>query len=88
MRYAIIACLLLAACKTTPAVEVRTVEVVRETMRPCPVAKPVRPADLTALPDDARDAVLVLYAKLLEYAGPGGYADQADKAIGVCVGSP
>lgn len=90
MRYPILAPLaLLTACATTqtapPAVEIRTVQVIKEVPRPCPVTKPTRPAPLPKpMPTDlARFAATVL-AKLAEYAGPGGYADRADAAIDTC----
>lgn len=77
--------LALAGCSTTqPAIDVRTVEVIKEVQRPCAVQKPVRPAAVGALPGQAADAVLVLAAKILEWSGPGGYADQAEDAIENC----
>lgn len=85
MRLLPIALLALAGCASRPAaIEVRTVEVVRETMVPCPVETPARPALIGQLPPDARDAVLVMAAKLLEWSGPGGYADQAEAALAIC----
>lgn len=79
--------LLLAACSHGPgAVEVRTVEVVKEVMVPCPAKAPVRPSALGELPAVAEDALRIVSAKLLEYAGKGGYADKAEDAIATCAG--
>lgn len=79
--------LLLAGCATdtTPGIEVRTVEVVRETQRPCPVTKPTRPAPLERpLPADSVALAALLGAKLAEWAAPGGYGERADAAIEIC----
>lgn len=77
--------LVLAACAHSPApVEVRIQERTVEVLRPCPVEAPERPAPLDTLPDNAVDALRMVTAKLLEYAGAGGYADRAEAAIGVC----
>jgi hypothetical protein len=88
MRIAVLvaAALSVAACAGDPVVRIETVEVVRETQRPCPVVAPVRPDALpvATLPRDARDAVRVVYARLLEWAGAGGYGDQADATIRLC----
>lgn len=67
-------------------IEVRTVEVIKEVQVPCPVAKPERPEPLLPgnLPKQAQDAVLALYAALLEWQGPGKYADQAEAALRIC----
>ena len=82
---ALLLVILLAGCSTTqPAVEVRTVEVVREVQRPCAAVAPVRPAPVGKLPANAVDAVLMLAAKLLTWSGPGGYADRAEDAIESC----
>lgn len=79
--------LLLTACAHDPAaVEVRIQERTVEVLRPCPVEAPARPVPLETLPDNAVDALRMVTAKLLEYAGAGGYADQAEAAIGVCAG--
>ena len=68
-----------------PAVEVRTVEVVKEVQRPCPVEVPQRPAKLPGtLPEDAVALAALLGRKLDEYAGPGKYADKADSALRKC----
>ena len=75
----------LTACSTpTAGIEIRTVEVVKEVQRPCAAVAPARPAAVGSLPAQAGDAVLVLAAKLLEWAGEGGYADRAEAAIGEC----
>lgn len=90
MRYLIIAALLpLTACGTgttpPPAVEVRTQTVVKETQRPCPVTIPARPAPLPAImPTDLAKFAATVLAKLVEYAGPGRYADKADAALKTC----
>lgn len=84
MRWLIFS-LLLAGCAQGPgAVEVRTVEVIKEVMVPCPAVAPARPAKLGPLPADAAGALLVVSAKLLEYAGAGGYADRAEDALSTC----
>lgn len=81
--------LFLAACGATtphPAVEVRTVTVVKEVQKPCPVQKPDRPAPLARpLPVDSTQLAALLSLKLLEYAGPGGYAEKADLALKRCL---
>lgn len=77
--------LLLSGCAHTPSgTEVKTVEIVKEVMVPCPVQVPARPTPLGVLPESAEDALRVVSAKLLEYAGKGGYADKADDAIKLC----
>lgn len=76
------------SCTRTPppAVEVRTVEVVKEVQRPCPVTRPERPAPLIQpLPTSAVALAAVLGAKLTEWAGPGGYGERADAALGTCI---
>jgi hypothetical protein len=85
MRWLVFSALLLAGCgHTQQGVRIETVEVVKEVQRPCPVTAPERPAPVGALPSNARDALRIVSAKLLEYVGPGGYADRADSAIGIC----
>jgi hypothetical protein len=60
---------------------VRTVE----TMRPCAVAIPARPAPLALpLPTDAVALAATLALKLREWAGPGQYGDTADAALKTC----
>ena len=80
---------MLSACATTrgslPAVEIRTVEVVKEVQRPCPVAIPERPAPLVRpLPEDSTQLSALLGLKLAEYAGPGGFADRVLAALVLC----
>ena len=84
------ASLTLAACSHAPApVDVRIQERTVEVMRPCPVEVPTRPApiDGATLPEDARDALRIVTAKLLEWAGQGGYGDRAEAALAVCQGA-
>lgn len=87
-RLALFLPLLLTACGAAtppPAVEIRTVETVKEVQRPCPVTKPVRPTPLARpLPADLTQLAATLGAKLEEYAGPGKYADRADAALTTC----
>lgn len=90
MKYAIIAaaCLLSACAHTNgpPVVEQRTVEVVREVQKPCPAERPKRPDKLVQpLPTDGVQLAAVLSVKLLEYAGPGGYADRAEAFFDECL---
>ena len=78
--------LLLAGCAaTTPRIE--TVRVLVPTPVPCVAAAdvPVRPAPLAARPAADRDAVRMLLAKLLEWAGPGAYGDRARVIFRECV---
>lgn len=76
----------LASCAgPTPPVRVEIQERVVEVPRPCPAERPARPAPLARpLPVDPVDLTLVLTAKLLEYAGAGGYADRADTSLAIC----
>lgn len=72
-------------CKTTePAVEIRTVEVVKEVQKPCPGETPIRPTPLGTLSADARQALAQVGAKLTEYAGKGQYADKAEAYFKTC----
>ncbi len=85
----LVAALALSGCAHGRApVDVRVQERLVEVQRPCPVTVPARPApiDPDTLPADARDALRIVTAKLLEYAGAGGYADRAEAAIAVCLG--
>ena len=80
---------LLAGCATKgplpPAVEIQTVTVTKEVMRPCPVTIPQKPALLARpLPKDAVQLAALLAAKLIEWAGPGGYGERADTALKTC----
>lgn len=72
------------AAAPPPAVRVETVEVVKEVQRPCAGTIPARPAPLGVLPEDARALASMLGAKLVEYAGPGKYADRADALMARC----
>lgn len=78
----------LAACATPePAVEIRTVEVVREIQRPCiaPGELPERPGAMPRpLPRDSRQLSAVLAQALLRWAGPGGYGDRAEALLEAC----
>lgn len=77
--------LALAACATPePGIEVRTVEVVREVQKPCPGTRPERPAPLGPIPADPVQALALVGAKLLEYAGAGKYADKAEVYFQTC----
>lgn len=82
-----ISLLALAACTTPePGVRVEYQEVVKEVLAPCPVTRPERPAPLAKpLPTAPRALIDLLTAKLLEWAGPGGYGEKADAAIETCV---
>jgi hypothetical protein len=84
--FMIAAVLSLAGCAaaSNPGIEIRTVTVTKEVQRPCAATAPTRPAATGSLPAQAADAVLVLGAKILEWAGEGGYADRAEAAIAEC----
>jgi hypothetical protein len=74
-----------AGATPPPAVETRIVTKTVEVQKPCPVTVPVRPAPLAKpLPTDLGKLVAALGAKLVEYAGPGRYADKADAALKTC----
>jgi hypothetical protein len=61
----------------------QTVE--KEVQRPCPVTVPTKPAPLAKpLPSDPARLVDLLTAKLIEWAGTGGYGERADDALKVC----
>lgn len=84
-----IAAFALSGCATTsgspPAVQVREIIKTVEVAKPCPVTKPTRPAPLPKpMPTDLARFAATLAAKLVEWAGPGGYADRADAAIATC----
>lgn len=83
---ACLAVLFLTGCTTSPepGIEVRTVEVLVETQKPCPATRPVLPGALGALPDDARAALAKALAKLAEYSGDGQYADRAELYFDTC----
>jgi hypothetical protein len=83
------ALLLLSGCATAPKapvvpnVQIQTVT--KEVQRPCHVTKPVRPAKLAQpLPTDSEALAALLGAKLIEWAGEGGYGDRAESAIATC----
>lgn len=77
----------LAGCSTPePGVRVETVEVIKTVMVKCPGAAPDRPAPLGPLPTDAVKLAAVLGAKLMEYAGSGGYADRSQAIFDRCLG--
>ena len=90
MKPAIVAiAIALTGCTTaTPPVDVRIQERVVTVQQPCPVTIPERPATLRAedLPDDARDALRVAVASLLQFQAPGGYADRVEAALRICAG--
>lgn len=74
-----------AMCGTAePGIEIRTVEKVVEVQKPCPATAPVQPAPIGPLPSDANALAAVLGAKLLEYVGPGKYADQVAAYVRAC----
>lgn len=86
MRAIVILALMLTAC-TTPQVGTKVVyqEVVKEVQRPCPVVKPPLPEKLARpLPSNPARLVDLLTAKLIEWAGPGGYGERADAALTTC----
>lgn len=52
---------------------------------PCPVTEPTRPAKLQRpFPADPAALAALLIAKLLEYDGPGKYADQVHDGFAIC----
>lgn len=86
-RLILATCIALSGCagNPPPAVEVRTVTRTVETMRPCAVTPPVRPAKLARpLPSDPVALAAAVTLKLMEYDSPGGFADKALAAIGQC----
>lgn len=77
---------LLLGCSTPTATKVEFQTVKVEVQKPCPVTKPVIPAKLTRpLPSDPARLIDLLTAKLLQWAGPGGYGERADAALDTCV---
>ncbi len=85
--FAVGACVMgvLTGCSTMQGpVEVETVTVVKETQKPCPAERPVRPAKIGTLPTDLVALVAVLGAKLAEYSDPGKYADRAEAIMDRC----
>lgn len=76
---------LVTACShTEPGIEVRTVEKVVETQKPCPGTVPDRPGPLGTLAGSAEAALAQALAKLAEYAGDGKYADKAELYFKTC----
>ena len=90
MKTILIMALGLAACATTPepAVEIRTVEVPVEVLKPCPAVRPARPEGIGKLSPDLAQLVAQLGAKLKEYSGEGGYADRAEAYFDACPNEP
>lgn len=79
--------LALTACSTPgqPGIKVEYKTVEKEVPRPCPVTKPVTPEKLKRpLPKDPARLLDLVTAKLLEWAGPGGYGERANAAIETC----
>lgn len=80
--------LLLTGCagRVQNGIEVRTVEVIKEVQVPCPVALPPRPKTIlpSEIPEQAQDASKALFASLLQWQGPGKYADKAEAALRIC----
>lgn len=76
--------ILLSACASKPAIEVRTVEV----LKPVPVACvkrediPVRPGPLPPRPEDARQALDLAVAWVLKWQG---YGEKANAVLQGCV---
>jgi hypothetical protein len=86
-RLLIIAPLLLMACEHPQSAGTKVVyqTVEKEVQRPCPVTVPTKPAPLAKpLPSDPARLVDLLTAKLIEWAGTGGYGERADDALKVC----
>lgn len=78
------ALLLSAACSHGAAVEVRTVRVEVPVPVPCVVAAdiPERPGPLPPRPADARQALDLAVAKVLEWVG---YGEKADAVLRGCL---
>lgn len=75
--------ILLSACASKPAIEVRTVRVEVPVPVACIAAAdvPVRPGPLPPRPEDARQALDLAVAKVLEWVG---YGEKADAVLRVC----
>lgn len=72
--------------RPAPGTKVVYQDVVRETQRPCPGPKPIRPGALPRpLPESPARLIDLLTAQLAKWAGPGGYGDQADAALERCM---
>lgn len=82
-RVSLAALILLSACASKPAIEVRTVRVEVPVPIPCVVAAdiPERPGPLPPRPADARQALDLAVAKVLEWVG---YGEKADAVLRGC----
>ncbi len=81
-------CLMAFECQPpqSPGQNIVYRDVEKQVPMPCPVTEPKRPDPLPKpLPSDLGALVDVLTGKLLEYAGPGKYADQAQSALDICI---
>lgn len=85
---AAIVVLALSACAkpTPPATQIKIQRETVEVMKLCPETLPKRPAAIGALPGDLQKLAALLGAKMMEYAGPGGYADRVEAAHEACRG--
>lgn len=90
LAIALIAAAALAGCAGgQSATKIETIEVIKEVQKPCPGERAARPTPLISpLPTDLETLAAVLAAKLVEYAGPGKYADKADAIMLRCLDSP
>lgn len=90
----LIAVLLLAGCASPePGIRVETVTVNVPVACVDPADVPARPAPLAKRPDDARPALDLALAKLIELMGPkldgqGGYVGRAGALINGCTKKP
>lgn len=77
--------ILLSACASKPAIEVRTVRVEVPVPVACVAAAdvPERPGPLPPRPEDARQALDLAVAKVLEWVG---YGERADAVLAGCAG--
>lgn len=76
--------ILLSACASKPAIEVRTVEVLKPVPVACVAAVdiPERPGPLPPRPEDARQALDLAVAKVLEWQG---YGERASAVLAGCI---
>lgn len=82
-----IICFAVLGCtKAERGIQTEIVRVPVEVQKPCPGEIPTRPDALGPLPTDAVELAARLAAKLVEYSGPGGYADRADAWMQRCAG--
>ena len=89
MAYKVLAlALALTACSqpTPPATQIKIQRETVEVVRVCPDALPRRPSAIGALPSDLQKLAATLGARLMEWAGPGGYGDRIEAAHGACRG--